>query len=399
MSKTAVVTIASKNYLAHARTLLKSVKDLHDSVDLYLLLVDEIRDEFDRNKEGFTVIEARELCVPDFEVMAFKYNIIEFNTAMKPFFLRYLVEKGYEKVVYLDPDIMVFHKLDPIFNLLDQHSIVLTPHITTPLSSIDMSNPRESVYLANGIYNLGFIALADTSEARDMLDWWCRKCAQECFIDVESGLFVDQKWCEFIPIFYESSHVLRHLGCNMAFWNLHERHLDGDLVNGTEPLVFYHFSGFNPENIKQISKNQDRCTLESRIDLLWVFERYAENLLSNGYYVCKNWHYEYGRYDNGEGINHIARQLYLSVSLDFKNPFSTHPGSFYSLLRSRCLLSKINSSDSGKSEVKSGSKYKSIVNALLRFTARLLGIDRYSVLMNYIHRISVFRNQVFLLKP
>ncbi len=45
----------------------------------------------------------------------FQYNVLELNTAAKPYFLSYLLDKtGCQKLVYLDPDILVLHQLDEL---------------------------------------------------------------------------------------------------------------------------------------------------------------------------------------------------------------------------------------------------------------------------------------------
>ena len=36
-------------------------------------------------------------------------------------------------VLYLDPDIQVFHPLDELTHLAEEHGIVLTPHVTAPM--------------------------------------------------------------------------------------------------------------------------------------------------------------------------------------------------------------------------------------------------------------------------
>ncbi len=59
---------------------------------------------------------------------AFKYDILELNTNVKPSFLRYLLNSGIEELVYLDPDIFVYKELTPIFDALSHSAIVLTPH-------------------------------------------------------------------------------------------------------------------------------------------------------------------------------------------------------------------------------------------------------------------------------
>jgi hypothetical protein len=66
------------------------------------------------------------------------------------------------------------------------------------------------------------------------------------FNDVPFGTFVDQKWIDLVPAFFDKVCILKHPGCNIAYWNLHERTLsqgkDAILVNN-QPLCFFHFSG------------------------------------------------------------------------------------------------------------------------------------------------------------
>src|SRR6266581_2383968 len=110
----AIFSISSLNYISYARTLFGSVKEFHsDDVDMYLLLVDELDGSVDPDSEPFKIIEAK-------------------------------------KIIYLDPDIMVFDRLDLALNLLDSHSIVLTPHITMPIH--DDLRPSEQDFLKTGIY-------------------------------------------------------------------------------------------------------------------------------------------------------------------------------------------------------------------------------------------------------
>ena len=52
------------------------------------------------------------------------------------------------------------------------------------------------------------------------------------------------------PVFFDGVHVLHHPGCNVAYWNLHERSLtvtgESYRVNEVAPLVFFHFSAYDP---------------------------------------------------------------------------------------------------------------------------------------------------------
>lgn len=389
-----IATIASRNYLPQVRTLFESARKMQDCVDLHLLLVDELDDQINVGAEFYEITQAKDIGVPSFLQMAFMYDVTEFNTALKPFFIRYLLDKGYKKLMYLDPDIVVFSSLNFIVELLDECSIILTPHITVPLPG-DGRGPSEITFLGAGTYNLGFIAVSNTNTTIRMLEWWSNKCSKDCFADIEAGLFVDQKWINLVPGLYASVFILRHVGCNVAYWNLHERVLDGPKVNGDADLVFFHFSGCQIEDLDAISSYQNRFRLSERPDLRDVFEYYKNRLIYNGYNSQeKFYHYRYGCYDNGMRIGPMARRLYPHVADKFPNPFSTVNGSYHSFLaRSGLLEGERHKHEPSSDKIERNAK---IINHFLLLLAKVLGPDRYNALMRYMRYISVIRRQAFL---
>ena len=78
---------------------------------------------------------------------------------------------GADKVIYLDPDIAVFHGLTGIEARLDTASIVLTPHQLgpndTPLAIAD----NEMTSLKYGTYNLGFVAVRNDANGLGFAQW------------------------------------------------------------------------------------------------------------------------------------------------------------------------------------------------------------------------------------
>ena len=165
-----------------------------------------------------------EIGLPNLNSLAMKYDILELNTNVKPSFMKYIFDNSdVDRLVYLDPDIYIYNRLDPVFDLLEGANVVLTPHITSPIN--DDKNPREQDFLLSGTYNLGFIAVIRSSESIRMLDWWERRCLEQGFDETRTGLFVDQKWMNLAPCLFEKVEQCKDLGCNMAYWNLHERSL------------------------------------------------------------------------------------------------------------------------------------------------------------------------------
>ena len=132
-------TIVSKNYLPYAITLADSLRQENPNWCFKILLCDLLESKQDLEiiplllKKDIEVIPIYDLLnyvdIPELDSMLFKYDITEMNTAIKPFFLEYLFLHGHSKIVYVDPDILVLDSFDEIERLLDENSIILTPHI------------------------------------------------------------------------------------------------------------------------------------------------------------------------------------------------------------------------------------------------------------------------------
>lgn len=335
----AVCTIVSKNYLAYARVLAESLRQHHPDSHFFVLLVDRVDGQFDPRAEPFTLVEIEQLPIPDLPRFCFQYSVLELNTAAKPYFLTHLFEKyGLRKVVYLDPDIMVFHDLNHLATLLDQHAIVVTPHMLAPLD--DERHPNELDVLKSGTYNLGFIALARHPETGRFLDWWQKRLYTRCQTNHARGLFVDQRWIDLVPGYFAGVHVLRDPGYNIAYWNMHERSVvvrDGVPQVNNGPCYFMHFSGYDPRDPMRVSKYQERFSMADVGDARLLFEKYGERLCAHNYEAVKRWPYSFGSFDNGVRIPDLVRRLYLKLGDEverFGNPFATAgDGSFFRWLK------------------------------------------------------------------
>lgn len=313
MTDSAVFTIVSCNYFHYARTLMRSIAEAGLDADLYVLLADCRFDPGAFRSDIFTTVSVEQSGIPEIRKMCFLYNILELNTAVKPFFIERLFEKGYRKIVYLDPDIYVYTSLDHIFRRLDYSDAVLTPHITQPLD--DGYKPGDIEILRSGTYNLGFIGLKSGPQVSAFVKWWQTKLRFHCFVDFSKGMFVDQKWCEYIPSFVEPIFVDRSPGLNVAYWNLIHRHIEKRggryFVNGT-PLIFFHFSGLNHKKPIVFSKHEDRF---QKIGLPGVVKelvsKYIDAIYKNGSEVYRNIPYGYDYFSDGKTrIHQPHRDVY-----------------------------------------------------------------------------------------
>lgn len=287
--KKVALTLCSNNYLAQAASLAESLKRTSPEWTLILGLVDEVSSSVDYAALGFSeLLPVEAVGIPDFEEIWRKYNIVELNTAVKPFYVAHLLERpNTAVVVYLDPDTEVYSSLDCVVDELHTGSILLTPHTLSPVPD-DGHRPFESVFLRYGVFNLGFLAVRQTSGARSFLGWWKERTARHGFDRLEDGLFVDQLWMNMAPVFFEGVRVSRNTGLNMAYWNLHERRLerreDGTWwVNRVQPLIFFHFSALDMDRPDAIARHQDRYNLDEREDLRELFTGYIGRVRGNGY--------------------------------------------------------------------------------------------------------------------
>ncbi|MCL4813522.1 MAG: glycosyltransferase [Vicinamibacteraceae bacterium] len=326
-------TICSNNYLAHAVTLAKSFLARHPDADFVICLADErtkVLPYPERRLPRLSIVAAGELGIAGFRAMAFGYSILELNTAVKPFLLEHLLRTlGYETVLYLDPDILVLTPLDDLFDALDTHDFAVTPHLTVPYA--DDRRPTVVDIMRAGVFNLGFFGVSARSSARPFLGWWQARVARECVVAPDRGYFVDQRWVDLLPALSPAVHVVRDPGCNVAYWNLHERRITwsrGAFRSGEHSLRFFHFSGIDIDAPSTVSRHQNRHTLPRRGALTDLFGLYRYLVYQHGHARWRRVPYGYGTFANGDPIPPLVREIYRSAGDRFGDPFRVGPRSF-----------------------------------------------------------------------
>src|SRR5262249_31758808 len=203
----------------------QSYLDHDPGARFYLLVLDGLPDG-EEPGAGVTVVRSEQLGLPNDREMRFKYDVVEYCTAVKPYFLSMILnQSGEEAVVFLDPDILVMRPLIEVKEALASASIVLTPHILTPIPR-DGLRPTETDIMISGVYNLGFVALKKSAESAAFLHWWEDRLEDGFRIDVPNGLFTDQKWVDLVPVLFPSTAILRNATYNVAVWNMHEPRID-----------------------------------------------------------------------------------------------------------------------------------------------------------------------------
>jgi hypothetical protein len=422
MNKNVVFTIVAKNYIGLAQILEESLKEKNPDTDFFIMVADDFSDDFDLEKLPSNILTARkELNISSrhWIDMSFKYDLTEFCTSIKPASFSYFMEKTkYQKIVYLDPDIYIYSSLNPIYEMLEDHSIVLTPHITT-IQDIFQGDRSESGLMSTGVFNLGFCGIKSNPCAKKMISWWHERLLDKCYIDSHDSYFTDQKWMDFLPCYFTSNelYVSRHLGMNIAPWNYFERKVsmseEGLKVCNREensrkvdfPVIFVHYSGYNYTEMKKGNVVQNNISnIKDYEDIKLLTDIYAKAIyekreIFDKYIQDK---YSFGIFENGDAIKGFHRRIYRSLvnkGLLFDNPFSIVNDSLYQKLKVKGMIksSTINIDKVTKDNLQGIGRKLKMFNIVTRLLYKLVGFDKYVLLIRLMRPFSRFESQIHLI--
>lgn len=317
-------TSINYNYFSKASLLAQSVKAVYPgSLFIVMLTEREINDEIKPTKDIDQIILTKDIGFGTYEKFIFKFNVVEACTAVKGQAFDYIFNnfEEHNKVVYLDPDICLYSKMDELEKNLESKEIILTPHLSSPenkdtfKATVEAVMDNELAALKHGVYNLGFLALKKGKESTKFVDWWKSRLEMFCYNDIPNGIFTDQKWCDLAPAFFDVS-ILKHPGYNVAPWNISNRLIKkvaGQYTSNEQPLRFFHFSGFdsgaNEAMIMKYSNSKDVIKLR---------DEYVEKLRKFGKQT-KTIPWSYNYYLSGETIDPQIRRMYRENPNIFNN--------------------------------------------------------------------------------
>lgn len=322
------------SYLNRARVLFQTLRRFHPDWELVALMTDHPPPGFvfEPEREPFDrVVWAEDLGVADFAGWLFKHDVVEACTAVKgPFLLQACETSGADAVIYLDPDTALFASLDPLVELLGEHDILLTPHLTDPNEDAEAIRDNDLSASRTGIFNLGFVAVRASGEGLRFARWWADRLLDWCYDEMPKGMFVDQRWCDHVPALFDKVKVVRDPGYNVASWNLSTRTLavgkDGVIrVNGF-PLRFWHFTKLGPLG--------DAMTRKYGAENFPVYEIWAwyrrRVAAATDPAIPERW-WAYGTYADGTPIAKLHREVYRirpDLQAHFPDPFAVGDGDY-----------------------------------------------------------------------
>ena len=311
-------------------------KKIRPDLRVHLVLSDRLPEWYGKTPEPFdSVILLEDLPIPDHRQWIFKHSLVELCTAVKGYGFQEIFRRyKCDKVLFFDPDAVIFGGIDELEKRLDENSILLTPHQLVPENSHEAIVDNEICSLKHGIYNLGFLGIRGSETGRRFLDWWVARLHDYCYDDICGGLFTDQRWIDLAIAFFDDFFILREPNFNVATWNLTHRIAmgsieDGIYVNG-KPLAFFHFSGFDSGAQEVMLRKYGK---ESPV-LFQLREWYLKQLEENGQSTIGDTPWAYACFENGEPIQKRHRLIYRArqdLQKAFPDPLAVPSGkdSFY----------------------------------------------------------------------
>ena len=334
-----IFTSICSNYLHKARTLAKSIKENIEGATFIVCLVENELPKGLDCKYFDDVVLAKDSWEGNFERFIFKHTIVEASTSVKGQFFRYLYGRFTEEnqFVYLDPDTYVYSDFIELKQILLQRPIVLCPHLLQP-GNIDM----ELSSTAHGVYNLGFLAVNASEEAKRFINWWAERLYLYCYDDKVNGVFTDQKWVDLAPCFFDVE-IFKHRGYDFAPWSLLNCGMyeeDGEIFIKGDKLRFIHFSGYG----KTAEDCIEKWLPQGMHPFKELYKVYSTIHDANDLDNISKTNWTYSSYSSGEKISDEIRKIYR-VNYDIMflngNPFCMSNKYFESLKNQNIADSKL----------------------------------------------------------
>jgi hypothetical protein len=320
----AVTTIVTQSYLPGALVLFESCRKHFPTAHFYCVVVDE--DDLDRSElpHDFRIISGKGLCGGiGWERMYFQYSAFELCCALKPFALQYLANEGFENLIYLDSDILLFSEPQSLLKGLTTNSIVLTPHVRD--WGLEGS---EEFFFSVGVFNAGAVACRNDPTGLAFLKWWGKRLETLCCHAPDLGLFVDQKWLDLVPAMFPNVGILRSPVFNAGHWSLHSnklyRNLEGDFLIADKPLESFHFTCLGSEQACDDHFNQWYGDPENYHITKEMVALYTRAINDPKYERYQGTRYPYSKFPDGTEIARHWQILYRSdptLREAYPNPF------------------------------------------------------------------------------
>ena len=237
-------TYFDSNYAPRGLAMIDSLLKNDPHAIIYVLCLDATTESVLKDRHpSLLAITLDELCTADPELSACRSNrsAIEWYFTATSCLCHYLITQSTQNlsaITYLDADLFFYHSPKVLHEECEDACAHVIEHRFTPhLESL----------IRYGRFNVGWIKFNNNDTGRRLLADYRSDCIDWCYDKLEGVLFADQKYLDFWPDLYPDLCISKHLGANVAAWNVGSYQLSYDgaklpYVNGV-PLLFYHFHG------------------------------------------------------------------------------------------------------------------------------------------------------------
>lgn len=202
--------LARKEQVPHAFLLARTIKKHHPNARMALCLVEyylpfEMVSEFDEvlliSGQGFPKKDPAN------------------GGPTKAYFIKYLLNRYVDDILYLDPETIVYSPFEEVISLLNRYPIIAAPFNLEPVPK-DLDS-WEIERLRNGFIHSGFLALKHTDHSKQFVDWWSKRVNRTTFGPAKSNA-ADHMWLSLGAVPF-GIHILKEPGYQVAQWNWHEQ--------------------------------------------------------------------------------------------------------------------------------------------------------------------------------
>lgn len=250
-------TLFDRNYLPHVLSLHESLEKNDPEFVLYCFCMDDESFNYLQNIKKKTIFpisyQKLESHFTNLNIAKTNRSRVEYYFTCSSAICSYILEcyTEIEQITYLDADLYFFSSPDPIFLELKDASIGIIEHRFSFFAK---------KYEKYGKFNVGWVTFRNDFSGRKCLEDWRSDCLDWCYDRLENGKFADQKYLDYWPNNYSGVHIIKHLGANVAPWNVGRFSLKIDIKTkhikvNDQSLIFYHFASFKQVDVKGYISN------------------------------------------------------------------------------------------------------------------------------------------------
>lgn len=236
--------IIDKNYIPRLNTLLFSLRKYCKDFNFFVIALDiETFDYFQKIKNCFPVsVKEIHTFYPELDKIEKERDRVSYIFTLSPFYPSYILEKfpKLDHICSLDSDQYFFSSPEPLFKLLDNYSVLITPHRFS-------KKLKELNFERFGKYNVSFQVFKRDSIGLSCLQLWREQCLNWCFDYEEFGWYADQKYLDvWQELLGECVYVIENKGVGLAPWNVEDVTIykqGSEVLVDKQKLILYHYQG------------------------------------------------------------------------------------------------------------------------------------------------------------